>query len=212
MEGPIVAALDPASVGKLLDRLAEILRACVLEGASVGFVAPFVYFIFIILSTLRLDFWLSAFTGFVAGAELLGLALLHPAAQTAASDPTLAVPFVMSRSAVIFACGVIAGAVGTQLRRQFEASIAAATARDHVTNLFGQHVSPQVVERLLAAGPTAARTAGRRQGGCPVARPRWLPHKLGHIPIFPSVLARSPRKSGLGPGCKPDSPRADSPR
>ena len=39
-----------------------------------------------------------------------------------------------------------------QLRRQFEASILAATARDRVTNLFGQHVSPQVVERLMAEG------------------------------------------------------------
>jgi adenylate cyclase len=62
---------------------------------------------------------------------------------------------------VIFACGVIAGAVGSQLRRQFEASIAAATARDHVTNLFGQHVSPQVVERLLAAGSTAGSDSRR---------------------------------------------------
>ena len=130
-------------------------------GQALAFVGPLLYFIFIILSTLRLDFWLSAFTGFVAGAELLGLALLHPTTQTAASDPTLAAPFVMSRSAVIFACGVIAGAVGTQLRRQFEASIAAATARDHVTNLFGQHVSPQVVERLLVAGPTAATDTRR---------------------------------------------------
>jgi adenylate cyclase len=50
---------------------------------------------------------------------------------------------------------MLAGAVGMQLRRQFEASIAAATARDRVTNLFGQHVSPQVVERLLSAGTGA---------------------------------------------------------
>lgn len=122
---------------------------------ALAFVGPLLYFIFIILSTLRLDFWLSAFTGLVAGAELIGLASLHPAAQAAAGDPTLAAPFVISRGAVIFACGVIAGAVGIQLRRQFEASIAAATARDHVTNLFGQHVSPQVVERLLEEGSTA---------------------------------------------------------
>jgi len=53
----------------------------------------------------------------------------------------------------------IAGAVGVQLRRQFEASIAAATARDYVTNLFGQHVSPQVVDRLLAAGSTTSSDA-----------------------------------------------------
>src|SRR6516162_4153341 len=108
---------------------------------ALAFVGPLLYFVFIILSTLRLDFWLSAFTGFVAGAELLGLTLLHPATQAAASDPTLAAPFVMSRSAVLFACGVIAGAVGTQLRRQFEASIAAASTR----------TPQQVVDRLDAA-------------------------------------------------------------
>jgi adenylate cyclase len=128
---------------------------------ALAFVAPLLYFVFIILSTLRLDFWLSTFTGFVASSELLGLALLHPGAQVAVGEPTLATGFVMSRSAVIFACGVLAGAVGMQLRRQFEASIAAATARDHVTNLFGQHVSPQVVERLLAAGSTTASDTRR---------------------------------------------------
>jgi len=123
---------------------------------ALGFVAPLLYFVFIILSTLRLDFWLSTFTGFVAAAELLGLALFHPAARATVGEPMLAAAFLISRSAVIFACGVLAGAVGVQLRRQFEASIAAATARDYVTNLFGQHVSPQVVDRLLAAGSTTS--------------------------------------------------------
>ena len=126
---------------------------------ALGFVAPLLYFVFIILSTLRLDFWLSTFTGFVAAAELLGLALFPPAARATVGDPMLAAAFLISRSAVIFACGVLAGAVGVQLRRQFEASIAAATARDHVTNLFGQHVSPQVVDRLLAAGSTTSSDA-----------------------------------------------------
>ena len=36
-----VAALAPSSFADVLDRLADILRACVQEGASVGFVAPF---------------------------------------------------------------------------------------------------------------------------------------------------------------------------
>lgn len=38
---PLIAALDPVSFGQTLDRLAEILQACVAEGASVGFVLPF---------------------------------------------------------------------------------------------------------------------------------------------------------------------------
>jgi adenylate cyclase len=56
---------------------------------------------------------------------------------------------------MILLCGVLAGAVGVQLRRGFAASILAATARDRVTSLFGQHVSPQVVERLLLEGTSA---------------------------------------------------------
>ena len=48
--------------------------------------------------------------------------------------------------------GLLAGAVGATIKRHFERALAAASARDRVTNLFGQHVSPRVVERLLAIG------------------------------------------------------------
>jgi adenylate cyclase len=121
---------------------------------ALGFVMPFAYFIFIILSTLRLDFWLSAFTGFVAAAQLFAMAIYyHPAVNP---DPEPEIYYHLSRSVIVLICGVLAGAVGVQLRRQFAASIQAATARDRVTNLFGQHVSPQVVERLLVEGAGAA--------------------------------------------------------
>jgi adenylate cyclase len=117
---------------------------------ALGFVVPLTYSIFIILSTLRQDFWLSSFTGFVAAAELFGVAMFyHPVGST---DPPPDLYYHAVRSVVILICGMLAGAVGVQLRRQFEASIQAATARDRITNLFGQHVSPQVVERLMAEG------------------------------------------------------------
>jgi len=117
---------------------------------ALGFVMPLAYFIFIILSTLRLDFWLSTFTGLVAATELFAMAMFyHPAATT---DPEPDVWYHGARCMIILISGILAGAVGVQLRRQFAASIQAATARDHVTNLFGQHVSPQVVERLMAEG------------------------------------------------------------
>jgi adenylate cyclase len=117
--------------------------------AALGFVAPLVYFVFIILSTLRLNFWMSAFTGLVAATELFAVAMLYPAIPANSGDPMLAPIYHLPRSMILLVGGVLAGAVGAQLRRQFEASIAATTARDFVTNLFGQHVSPQVVERLL---------------------------------------------------------------
>jgi len=115
---------------------------------ALGFAVPLIYFIFVILSTLRLDFWLSTFTGFVAAAELLGMALFYHRG----TEPPPDLYYHAVRSVIILICGMLAGAVGVQLRRQFEASILAATARDRITNLFGQHVSPQVVERLMAEG------------------------------------------------------------
>ena len=122
---------------------------------ALGFVAPLAYFVFIILSTLRLDFWISAFTGFVAAAELLAMAMWHrPLAF--AGEPAPDFGFQLIRSAMFLVGGILAGSVGVQLRHQFEASIAAATARDRVTNLFGQHVSPEVVERLMVEGASTA--------------------------------------------------------
>jgi adenylate cyclase len=118
---------------------------------ALGFVVPLMYMIFIILSTLRLDFWLSTFTGFVAGAQLLAMALFYRPGQFA-GEPDPGAAYHIVRSLVLLVCGMLAGLVGMQLCRQFETSIAAATARDRITNLFGQHVSPQVVERLMAEG------------------------------------------------------------
>lgn len=147
---PVIRRYIGATIETSLPTLILILQIRSM-GASqaLGFVLPLVYFIFVILSTLRLDFWLSTFTGFVAAAELLAVALYFNSANDA-GEPLIY--FHTVRSTVILVCGVLAGSVGAQLRRQFAASIAAATARDRVTNLFGQHVSPQVVERLMAEG------------------------------------------------------------
>jgi adenylate cyclase len=120
---------------------------------ALGFVVPLTYFIFIILSTLRLDFWLSTFTGFVAAAELFYMAMFYHRAGSV--DPAPDLYYHSVRSVMVLICGILAGAVAVQLRRQFASSIMAATARDRITNLFGQHVSPQVVERLMADGPGA---------------------------------------------------------
>jgi adenylate cyclase len=120
---------------------------------ALGFVVPLVYFIFVILSTLRLDFWLSTFTAFVAASELLFMALHYRPEVNPEPEPEIY--YHVARSVMILLCGVLAGAVGVQLRRGFAASILAATARDRVTSLFGQHVSPQVVERLLLEGAGA---------------------------------------------------------
>jgi len=102
----------------------------------------------LILSTLRLDFWLSTFTGFVAAAELFGMAIFYHPAVALIRARHLLPRGPQHHRADLRRAG---RAVGNQLRGACR-SIMAATARDRVTNLFGQHVSPQVVERLLTEG------------------------------------------------------------
>src|SRR5580700_3357326 len=72
---------------------------------ALGFVMPMVYFIFVILSTLRLDFWLSTFTGFIAAVQLFAMAmhykpLINP-------DPEPEIYYHLSRSLIIFTCGLL---------------------------------------------------------------------------------------------------------
>jgi adenylate cyclase len=112
------------------------------------------YFLFIILSTLRLDFTLSAFTGAVAAVELFALAYFQVGLVWLSDDFNHSITFHLTRSAVLLAAGLFAGSVGRTLKSHFERALAAVSARDRVTNLFGQHVSPQVVDQLLAMGAT----------------------------------------------------------
>ncbi|HUH83714.1 MAG TPA: adenylate/guanylate cyclase domain-containing protein [Stellaceae bacterium] len=112
------------------------------------------YFLFIVFSTLRLDFALSAFTGAVAAVELFALAYATLPLAWIADDASLTILYHLSRSAILLLAGFIAGSVGAQLKGRFRRAIDAAAARDRMTNLFGQHVSPPVVERLIAMGTT----------------------------------------------------------
>ena len=148
-------------VGRYMNALIETSFPTVLLYLLAGYLsAPVIfgtwpallYFLFIILSTLRLNFALSAFTGAVAAVELFALAsvTLHLGWRT--DDPNFSIGYHLTRSAVLLAAGLLAGYVGTTIKGHFQRALAAASARDELTNLFGQHVSPRVVERLIAMG------------------------------------------------------------
>ena len=115
-----------------------------------GYWPPMLYFLFILLSTLRLDFWLSLWTGVVAAVQQGGLVLWLLPIDLQGTGPETSLVYHFSRSVLLLVAGVVAGIVAGSIRRQFEKAVAAAAARDRVTNLFGQHVSPAVVDRLLA--------------------------------------------------------------
>ncbi|WP_428674613.1 adenylate/guanylate cyclase domain-containing protein [Reyranella sp.] len=122
-----------------------------------GFWPPMLYFVFIVLSTLRLDFWLSLWTGAVAAVQLFVLAVILLPIDPAGGRPDETLIYHFGRSVMLMLAGVAAAIVARTLRQQFENSVAAAAARDRVTNLFGQHVSPVVVEQLLDAELQSAK-------------------------------------------------------
>jgi adenylate cyclase len=120
-------------------------------GPSLAFSAwpSMLYFLFIVAATLRLEFVLPAFTGLVAAIEYLALAYVLLPLSALAADPVLTPLFHIAKAVTMLVVGVVAGLVGMRLRSKFMHVIEEATAREHLTNLFGQHVSPAVVERLL---------------------------------------------------------------
>jgi len=109
------------------------------------------YFIFIVASTLRLDFALPAFTGIVAAAGYLGVAAWVLSFQGIATNPNHII-----KAALMVVTGAVAGLVALRLRAKFRRAVEEAVSRERVTNLFGQHVSPSVVDRLLGSPPEFA--------------------------------------------------------
>ncbi|HYM03563.1 MAG TPA: adenylate/guanylate cyclase domain-containing protein [Stellaceae bacterium] len=107
------------------------------------------YFLFVVASTLRLDFMLPLLTGAVAAAGYLGLVYVVLPLNAPPTDPALAPLYHLTRAAIMLIAGLVAGLVSLRLREKFGLAVAEAASRERVTNIFGQHVSPAVVERLI---------------------------------------------------------------
>lgn len=108
---------------------------------------PMAYFLFIALSTLRMTASLSIFTGCVAALEYAALGYhylgVEPDTYVTSSWP------IFAKAGVLLIAGVVCGFVGTQIRRRLVASLASLTERNRVVGMFGQYVSPAVVDELL---------------------------------------------------------------
>ncbi|MBI1939368.1 MAG: adenylate/guanylate cyclase domain-containing protein [Ignavibacteriales bacterium] len=110
------------------------------------------YFLIIILSTLSLDFYLSAVAGTVAALEYLVVIFLvvdrHP---LDASELYAYEPFInFSRCVMLFLSGVTAGYVANQLKNKIINTHITLLERNRVINLFDQQVSREIVDELVA--------------------------------------------------------------
>lgn len=112
------------------------------------------FFTFILLSVLRMEFGLSLFTGLVAGIEFLVIGWIYNPTAPFENDFDYAffyskIPIIM-RSIIFIVSGIIAGLVGIRLRNTLRNSYKLLEERNQIVGMFGQYVSPSVVDRLMS--------------------------------------------------------------
>lgn len=100
----------------------------------------YVYFVFIILSTLRLNFWLSFFCGALAAASYVVFSCFIYK-HFYASDGV--------KAAILLLSGIAAGLVAQLIRKGIDNLLKEAEKRRLVETLFGQQISMEVAEKML---------------------------------------------------------------
>ena len=107
------------------------------------------YFLFICLSTLRMTASLSIFTGCVAALEYTGLGLYYFGVGSVSEPYVTSIWSILTKAGVLVVAGFVCGFVGTQIRARLIASLETVNERNRVVGMFGQYVSPAVVDQLL---------------------------------------------------------------
>ncbi len=114
----------------------------------------FLYFIIIALSALSLNFAVCIFTGVIAALEYILLAwyLINftETHENFYNLPPISIFIVhIVKSSMILTTGIITGIVTNKLKKVFLKSFQSISEKNHIMSMFGQHVSPAVMEKLL---------------------------------------------------------------
>ena len=128
----------------------------------------FIYFLIIALSGLRLNFFICIFTGAVAAIEYVSIAwhLTHGIEMPIEfneTSPVYRFLIHLTKGLMILAAGIITGIVTNKLKKGFLKSFQSISEKNHIMSMFGQHVSPVVMEKLLHQKNT---TEGEIQNVC----------------------------------------------
>lgn len=125
--------------------------------------ATLTYFIFIILSTLRLNFFHSVFVGILSASEyiLISSVLFYN------SDAMPSALFFNSRiqflgqGLMMITVGIASGFVAGMIREKIQASLKLSKEKNEVIDLFGQQISPQIAREII--GDKTGMTGVRRK-------------------------------------------------
>lgn len=124
-----------------------------LLGPVYGLVSPIIFWypMLILTSALRLDFKLSVFTGSVAALEYFGIALffINQPGNASIEPFLIAAPQHLVKAIFLLMMGVITGFVTVEIKKRFVNSFRIMEERNRISRTFGQHVSPEVMNKLL---------------------------------------------------------------
>jgi adenylate cyclase len=113
--------------------------------------APFLYPLMISMTVLYLDKWVCLFGGAVAALQFGALVMFYLSGGTDNSGiDLLSDPHAyFVKGALLFTSGLVAGFLTEELKRQMRVAVHNAEQRDHAISVFGQHVSPEIADKLL---------------------------------------------------------------
>lgn len=152
-EPPMIARYANALVETSLPTLVIYIFSGITTGPEALFSPPsYAYFLFILLSTLRLNFAIPLFTGLVAALGYAFMVVLFQDELTRLSATSMlrATPVHVAKIVFYFLGGVMAGLVSQGIRRGFERTLHSVQERNQIREIFGKHVSPEVVDKLLS--------------------------------------------------------------
>ena len=109
------------------------------------------YYIFIILSTLRLDYKITLFISIIGAAEffMLGYALENQSGVESFDAFQHSHVALLGKSFIMVLAGAGASFVALQIRRKIDRSIAVAETGNKIVNLFGKQISKEIVDEML---------------------------------------------------------------
>ena len=113
------------------------------------------YFLIIILSTLRLDFQLSLFTGLLASLEyiVIYMKLFNKASAKISLISGNSPAIFIGWGFMLVGAGLAAGFVAEQIKLRIRQYFRLNQERNEIVNLFGQQISHSIVEVLLKQKP-----------------------------------------------------------
>ena len=115
--------------------------------------ATLTYFIFIILSTLRLNFKLSLFTGTLAAFEFIFISVYYSNyfsnTPVDISHPDLTGMQYLGQGLIMIIAGIGAGFVADLIKKKMKVSWSNINEKNEVIDLFGQQISPQIADNIL---------------------------------------------------------------